>query len=55
MASSIGTTTLLAFVGNTAGKHGFAMAYLTTAMFGAMALVVGQTIQHRKRDSAPVH
>jgi MFS family permease len=54
IGSSIGTTTLLAFVGNTAGKHGFAMAYLTTAVFGAMALVVGQTIQHRKRDSAPV-
>ena len=52
IGSSVGTTAILAFVGNTAGKHGFAMAYLTTAVFGAMALVVGQTIQHRKRDNA---
>ena len=53
IGSSIGTTALLAFVGNTAGSHGFAMAYLTTAVFGFMALGVGQTFQHRKRDSAP--
>ena len=52
IGSSIGTTVLLAFVGNSAGSHGFAMAYLTTAVFGFMALGVGQTIQHRKRDNA---
>jgi MFS family permease len=50
IGASIGTTILLAFVGNSGGEHGFAMAYLTTAVFGAMALVVGQTIRHRKRD-----
>jgi MFS family permease len=52
IGSSIGTTVLLAFVGNSGGSHGFAMAYLTTAVFGFMALGVGQTIQHRKRDNA---
>ena len=51
IGSSIGTTILLAFVGNTGGRHGYVMAYLATALFGAMALGVGQTIQHRKRDS----
>jgi len=51
IGSSIGTTMLLAFVGNSGSKDGFAMAYLTTALFGAMALGVGQTIRHRKRDN----
>ena len=54
VGSSIGTTTLLAFVGNTGDEHGFAMAYLTTALFGAMAVFVGQTIRHRKRDTATI-
>jgi MFS family permease len=50
IGSSIGTTVLLAFVGDSATRHGFTMAYVTTALFGAMALGVGQTIHHRPRE-----
>jgi nitrate/nitrite transporter NarK len=51
IGTSIGTTALLAFVGNSSDKHGYTLAYVTTALLGALALGVGQTIRHRRRDS----